>query len=167
MKYKFCPMCGKELEIMQTWDEGEVPFCKDDNTMFFDLPKPCAVIAVIREEKILLLKQSYIYENSKVLVSGYVGVNETVEETVVREVYEETGISIHKIQYLGSDFVDGKELLMLTFMAFYESGEINKSKEVEALEWIDLKKAIFHMEEDKVGRRVVEKVLHKLGYERG
>jgi NAD+ diphosphatase len=42
------------------------------------------------------MKQSYIFKNSKVLVSGYVTIGETVEQTVVREVKEETGITVDK-----------------------------------------------------------------------
>ncbi|MDD7795033.1 NAD(+) diphosphatase [Clostridium sp. 'White wine YQ'] len=164
MKFKYCPLCGRKLELKDSWDEGAVPFCEHDDTLFFDLPKPCAVIAVIKEKEILLLKQSYIYKNSKVLVSGYVGVDETVEQTVAREVMEETGIQIENIEYLGSDFVYGKELLMLTFMAKYKSGDINKSSEVEALEWIPLEKALAQMEEDAIGKKVVKKILEKYNY---
>ena len=36
--------------------------------MFFDTPKPCIMVAVIKDDEILLLKQSYIYKNSKVLL---------------------------------------------------------------------------------------------------
>ena len=74
------------------------------------------MVAVIKEDEILLLKQSYIYENSKVLLTGYVGNNETAEEAVYREVKEEAGIDIKNIEYLGSDYVKDKEILMITFM---------------------------------------------------
>lgn len=159
MKYKYCPLCGRELVPRYSWDEGEVPYCSNDDIMYFDTPKPCIVVAVIKNDKILLLKQSYIYENSKVLVSGYVGIGETAEETVAREVKEETGISIKNIRYLGSDFLKSKEILMLTFMADYETGEINKSSEVEWVAWRNLEDALHEMEEDEIGKRIVRKVL--------
>ena len=72
MKYNFCPKCGNKLVEKYSWDEGGVPYCIKDDIMFFDTPKPCIMVAVIKEDKILLLKQSYIYKNSKVLISGYV-----------------------------------------------------------------------------------------------
>lgn len=164
MKFKFCPLCGKRLEIRDSWDEGGVPYCDEHDMMFFDLPKPCVVVALIKEDKILLLKQSYIFKNSKVLISGYVGTDESAEETVYREVKEETGISIKNIKYLGSDFVKGKELLMLTYMAEYESGEINKSSEVEWLDWSHIEDALCEMNEDEIGKKVVKKVLNRIGY---
>lgn len=105
MKYRFCPICGRELNIRNSWDEGDVPYCPIDDIMFFDLPKPCIVVAVLKGNEVLLMKQSYIFKNSKVLVSGYVNVGENVEDTVIREVKEETGITINNLKYLGSDVV--------------------------------------------------------------
>ncbi|MGG7144699.1 NAD(+) diphosphatase [Clostridium nigeriense] len=159
MKYKFCPICGRGLEEKYSWDEGGVPYCSHDDIMFFDTPKPCIMVAILKEDEILLLKQSYIYENSKVLLSGYVGHNETAEEAVYREVKEEAGIEIKNIRYLGSDFVLDKEILMITFMADFVSGEVNKSAEVEGIGWTKLSNALEEMKEDIIGTKVVEKVL--------
>jgi NAD+ diphosphatase len=164
VKFKYCPNCGKELEIKYSYDEGGVPFCSEDNIMFFDTPKPCIIVAVIKEDKILLLKQSYIYKDSKVLVSGYVTSGETVEDTVMREVKEETGITINNIKYLGSEFVASKDILMLTFMAQYVEGEISKSSEVEWVEWGNLQDALCEMKEDVIGKRIVRKVFKEIGY---
>lgn len=159
MKYKFCPMCGRELKEKFSWDEGGVPYCSYDDIMFFDTPKPCIMVAIIKEDEILLLKQSYIYKNSKVLLSGYVGHNETAETAVHREVKEESGIEIENIRYLGSDYVKDKEILMITYVADFLKGEIKMSKEVEGMEWVKLSKALDEMKEDIIGTKVVKKVL--------
>lgn len=165
MKFQFCPRCGAKLIEKYSWDEGGVPYCPIDDIMYFDTPKPCIIVAVIKDDKILLLRQSYIYKNSKVLVSGYVTNGESVEQTVLREVKEETGITIGDIKYLGSECITSKEILMLTFMARYIEGEIEKSSEVEWIEWGDLKTALSQMSEDEIGKRIVRKVLDELGYE--
>ncbi|MDQ0149483.1 NAD(+) diphosphatase [Eubacterium multiforme] len=159
MKYKFCPKCGRKLEMFNCWDEGYVPYCPKDDILYFDTPRPCIVVGVIKGDEILLLKQSYIYKNSKVLISGYVDQDECAEETVYREVLEETGIKVQNIKYLGSDFVKGKELLMITFMADYSEGEINKSDEVEGIGWVKINDALGQMKEDKIGSKVVEKII--------
>ena len=159
MKYKFCPICGRELKEKFSWDEGGVPYCSYDDIMFFDTPKPCIMVAIIKEDKILLLKQSYIYKNSKVLLSGYVAHDETAEEAVKREVKEEAGIEIENISYLGPDYVKNKEILMLTYIADFTSGEITMSKEVEDMGWVKLSDALEEMKEDVIGLKVVKKVL--------
>ncbi|WP_373897174.1 NAD(+) diphosphatase [Haloimpatiens sp. FM7315] len=164
MKFKFCPLCGRELKERYSFDEGGVPYCEYDDIMYFDTPKPCVVVAVIKGDKILLLKQSYIYKNSKVLVSGYVTNGETVEDTVLREVKEETGITVGNIKYLGSTYLKKKEILMLTYMAKYIEGDINKSSEVEWVDWSNIEDALCEMSEDEIGKKVVRKVLKEIGY---
>lgn len=159
MKYKFCPLCGRGLEEKYSWDEGGVPYCSHDDVMFFDTPKPCIMVAIIKDDEILLLKQSYIYKNSKVLLTGYVDNNETAEEAVYREVKEEAGIDINNITYVGSDYVKDKEILMITFMADFVSGKINKSDEVEGMGWSKLADALDEMKEDIIGTKVVKRVL--------
>ena len=90
------------------------------------------------------------------------GIDETAEEAAIREVKEESGLNVNGIKYLGSDYVEGKEILMLTYMAFYESGEIVKSDEVEDMGWVKLDEALSVMQEDIVGKKVVEKILKYL-----
>ena len=164
LRFEYCPKCGKKLIEKYSWDEGGVPYCPDDDIMYFDTPKPCIVVAVVKDEKILLLKQSYIFKDSKVLVSGYVTNGETVEETVMREVKEETGITVKEIKYLGSDYLKSKEIVMLTFMANYSEGEILKSDEVEWVEWGHIEDALCEMSEDEIGKGIVRKVLKEIGY---
>lgn len=164
MKFIYCPLCGVELVDKYSWDEGSVPYCPVDDIMYFETPKPCIVVAVMKGKEILLLKQSYIFKNSKVLVSGYVSNGETVEETVYREVKEETGISVGDIKYLGSEYLASKEIIMLTFMAKYVDGEINKSSEVEWVEWGNIDDALCQMSEDEIGKRIVRKLLKEINY---
>lgn len=42
---------------------------------------------------------------------------------------------------------------MITFMATYRDGILNKSEEVEWIDWIPIKEAIDHMEEDEIGKK--------------
>ncbi|WBW97552.1 NAD(+) diphosphatase [Oceanirhabdus sp. W0125-5] len=160
MKFEFCPLCGEKLIDKYSWDEGYIPYCEKHDMMFFDTPKPCVVVAVIKGNEVLLLKQSYIFKNSKVLVSGYVGQNEKVEDTVEREVREEAGIEVENIRYLGSDFIENKEILMITYVADYKSGEIKKSAEVEDVMWIPINEALSHMKENRIGKNIIKKILN-------
>ncbi|MBU3187918.1 NAD(+) diphosphatase [Clostridium estertheticum] len=164
MRFIYCPICGTKLIEKDSWDEGAVPYCPVDDNMYFDTPKPCVVVAVMKGKEILLLKQNYTFKNSKVLVSGYVTNGESVEETVYREVKEETGITVGKIKYLGSDYLASKEIIMLTFMAEFVEGNIKKSPEVDWADWVNIDDAICEMSEDEIGKRVVRKLLKEINY---
>jgi NAD+ diphosphatase len=164
MRFTFCPKCGRKLEEKYSWDEGGVPYCPYDDIMYFDTPKPCIIVAVTKGDQILLLKQSYTFKDSKVLISGYVSNGECVEDTVRREVKEETGIAVEDILYLGSEYLRSKEIIMLTFMAKYVEGEIKKSSEVEWVDWINIKDALCEMKEDEIGKRIVRKVIKERSY---
>ncbi len=162
MKFRYCPVCGKELIEKDSFDEGAVPYCPIDDIMYFDTPKPCVIVGVMKGKEILLLKQSYTFKNSKVLVSGYVTNGESVEDTVSREVKEETGITVGDIKYLGSEYLASKEIIMLTYRAVYVEGEINKSSEVEWIGWKNIGEALCEMSEDEIGKRVVRKLLKEI-----
>jgi len=161
MRYKFCPICGKKLERISAGDEGIVPFCPHDDHYWFNTPNPCIMVAVIKDNEVLLLKQSYIYKNSKVLVSGYIGIDEKAEDTVYREVLEETSIEVESINFLGTEYIEGREILMLTYCAKYKSGTIKTSKEVEEAGWVKIAEALDEMGENEIGKRVLKKAIDK------
>ena len=48
---------------------------------------------------------------------------------------------------------------MITFMADFVSGKINKSDEVESMGWSKLADALDEMKEDIIGTKVVKRVL--------
>ncbi|AYD39080.1 NUDIX domain-containing protein [Clostridium fermenticellae] len=162
MKFNYCPICGNKLEIKYSWDEGGVPYCPIDDIMYFNTPKPCIMVAILKDDKILLLKQSYIFKNSKVLLSGYVTSGETIEETVHREVFEEAGIKVKNLEYLGSRYLEAKDIEMIEFMAYYDTGEIKRSSEVEGMNWEYIDNALDEMVEDEIGKSIVSKVLKKI-----
>jgi NAD+ diphosphatase len=163
MKFIYCPICGGRLEEKYSYDEGGVPYCPIDDIMYFDTPKPCIIVAVVKDNKMLLmLRQNYTFKDSKVLVSGYVSNGEEVEETVLREVKEETGIIAKDPKYLGSYYLKAKEIVMLTFMAKYETGEIISSEEVDWAGWTNIENAIDEMGEDTIGKSVVKMVLEEI-----
>lgn len=63
------------------------------------------------------------------LVAGFVETGESLEETVKREVMEETGLEISNIRYFGSQPWAYPCGLMIGFTADYVSGEIHIQKE--------------------------------------
>jgi NAD+ diphosphatase len=63
------------------------------------------------------------------LVAGFVETGETLEECVVRELIEETGITVRNIRYFASQAWPYPSGLMVGFTADYADGEIHIQKE--------------------------------------
>jgi 8-oxo-dGTP diphosphatase len=73
----------------------------------YDYPRPALTVdAVIfrkndQELEVLLIqRKNYPFEGMWALPGGFVDMDETVEEAVVRELYEETGLKIEKLEQL-------------------------------------------------------------------
>ncbi|MBE6059419.1 MAG: NUDIX domain-containing protein [Clostridium sulfidigenes] len=139
MKFIYCPICGKELDEKSIGDEGLVRYCVDCDKPFFDGPASCVEVLVINENnQILLLKQNYISKTHWGVVSGYVSNGETLEETVIREVLEETGQQVEKMQYVESYYFKPNELIMTGFIAFVKAKPFNNSNEVDDIMWCEI-----------------------------
>ncbi len=99
--HRFCGVCGAPMQP----DGKELAMrCTCDSCRAVTYPVICpAIIVGIRNGDKLLLTKSSVYKNPVyALVSGYMGVGETMEETVRREAKEETGLDIKRIQYYGN-----------------------------------------------------------------
>ncbi len=96
-----------------------------------------AVIVLIRKgDKILLVRALNFKRNFYGLVAGFVETGETLEEAVMREAKEETGLTINNIRYFGSQPWPYPCGLMIGFTADYVSGEIKiQEEELAKAEW--------------------------------
>lgn len=94
---KFCGRCGK---IMKHSDTERCMVCECG---YHSYPRimPAVIVGVTNGDKILLTKYRTGYGHNA-LVAGFVEIGETVEETVAREVMEETGLRVKNIRYYKS-----------------------------------------------------------------
>jgi NAD+ diphosphatase len=139
MNFNYCPECGEKLSERDFGEEGFVKFCDTCDRPYYDSPASCILVLIINENKqILLLKQNYISQTHWGVVSGYVQNGETIEETVIREVQEETGQQVEKMQYVESYYFKPKELIMTGFIAFVNRKPFSNSAEVDDLMWCEI-----------------------------
>lgn len=100
-QFKFCPKCGSSHFVIHNEKSKE---CKDCGFVYYFNPS-AATVAVILNKKNELLVCKRAKEPAKGtfdLPGGFSDCYETSEETVIREVKEETGLTVSKTTFLFS-----------------------------------------------------------------
>lgn len=145
IEYRLYLKAGKCAEILY-WDSTTkfCGVCGGPMKLHTDISKRCtqcgkevwpqlatAVICLVHRGDEVLLVHAKNFHNQKMygLVAGFVETGETLEEAVVREVAEETGITITNIRYFGSQPWPYPCGLMVGFYAEYVSGDIHLQRE--------------------------------------
>ena len=96
------------------------------------------VIILNEENKLLLLEAS---DKTKIsgkwsFPGGHIGSNETIKESLKREVKEETNLEIEIISPIHAEVI--KDTYTIIFSASYISGEIILSKEHKDYKWVKI-----------------------------
>jgi NAD+ diphosphatase len=131
--HQYCGRCGTRTEDLPGERAKKCPGCG-----FISYPRlsPAVITAVVRDGQILLVRYAGRRGNMHTVIAGFVEPGETLEECVKREVLEETGITVRKPVYFGSQPWPFPNSLMIGFTAEYESGEVHADgKEVAAAAW--------------------------------
>ena len=118
---QYCGKCGEKTQIKKGSMALRCPKCK---TTFHGRIQPAVIIAIHKDDKLLMAKHSYNTKVRYALIAGFVEMGESIEEAVKREVKEEVGIEIKNIKYMGSQPWPFPNSLMCAYKAEYNSGEI-------------------------------------------
>lgn len=94
---KFCGRCGKPT---RTDDKERALRCGCGNVIYPRI-MPAVIVGVTNGDKILVTKYRTGFAHFA-LVAGFTEIGETLEETVAREVMEETGLKVKNIRYYKS-----------------------------------------------------------------
>ena len=130
-----CPRCGSETEIDAN---GWVRRCTVDNTQHFPRTDPAIIVAVQdRNGRLCLGRQAVWVEGRYSNFAGFVEPGESLEDAVIREVEEESGLIVSDIKYLSSQPWPFPNSIMLAFEAFTDQPEIAKpdGEEIVDLKW--------------------------------
>ena len=139
---RFCTKCGTPFEKRELESEGLVQFCPKCNAYHFPVfNTACSMIVVDpKEKKILLIKQ--YGRDHYILVAGYVNRGEDAEQTVGREILEETGLVAKKISFNRSKYFERSNTLMLNWTVEIEDASALKpNSEVDSYHWFSFDEA--------------------------
>ena len=134
---RYCGGCGEPTRVR---NEDRSKFCDHCRIPVYPRLSPSIIVLVSRGDRILLARNaawgpSGFYST----LAGFIEPGESVEEAVHREVFEEVGISIQNLRYLGSQSWPFPNSLMLGFHAEYESGEFRfQEDEIADAQWFKI-----------------------------
>jgi ADP-ribose pyrophosphatase YjhB (NUDIX family) len=91
---KFCASCGTPLEWRE-FEQKQRPYCSQCQQIYYAQLKVGAGGLIEQDGRLLLLQRTHTpFELCWNLPAGYAESNESPHQTVVREVYEETGLHV-------------------------------------------------------------------------
>lgn len=119
--HQFCGACGQPMVAGNTeW----VMLCSKCSQRYYPQIAPCIIVAIRQREHILLAQHTRHRNSIYTVLAGFVEVGETLEQTVAREVFEESGIQIKNLRYVTSQPWPFPHSLMAAYMAEYAAGEL-------------------------------------------
>jgi len=130
--HRYCGRCGQET---QQDDIDRAKVCEGCELRFYPRIAPCMIVLVTRGDEILLAHHQRATRVVYSTLAGFVEAGEGVEECVRREIKEEVGIEVGKLEYFRSQPWPFPSQLMLGFFADYEAGEID----IDPAEIVDAK----------------------------
>jgi NAD+ diphosphatase len=132
-RQRFCPACSAALLVT---DAGFTRTCPSCGAQHFPRTDPAVIMLVEHDGHALLGRQAGWPEGQYSVLAGFVGPGESVEEAVIREVKEESGITIHHPRFVGSQPWPFPLSVMLGFEADCDGGEpAPNDGELEDVRW--------------------------------
>ena len=132
-RHRYCGHCGTPTVDA---DEERAKRCPSCEAIFYPVVSTAVIVAVTRGDQLLLAHNRNFRPGMFSLLAGFVDPGETLEQAVVREVREETGIEIGQPKYVTSQPWPFPNSLMAGFQATHQSGEIAvDGREIEQAGW--------------------------------
>jgi NAD+ diphosphatase len=131
----FCSRCGGATEVIKG---GWARRCLNDGKEIYPRTDPAVIVSVIDDQdRILLGSQGVWEENRWSVLAGYVEPGESLNATVEREMFEEAGVRVTDIEYLGSQGWPFPYSLMLAFTARVRGEQKHEADgiEIAKLRW--------------------------------
>lgn len=130
----FCGKCGERLEPD---DRERALRCTKCGNIIYPRINPAVIVGVTKGDSILITRYKIGYSHSA-LVAGFTEIGETLEETVAREVMEETGVKVKNIRYYKSQpWGMAQDILAGYYCDAEEDSEIRMDEsELKYAEWV-------------------------------
>jgi NAD+ diphosphatase len=129
---RFCSACGGAITFRRA---GYIAHCTQCGRDHYPRVDPAVIVAASDGERLLLGRQASWPPRRYSVIAGFVEPGETLEQTVAREVLEETQVRVRDCRYLGAQPWPFPGALMLGFCADAEPDPPQVDGELEDARW--------------------------------
>ncbi|MBJ6982297.1 NAD(+) diphosphatase [Luteimonas sp. MC1572] len=133
-RHRHCGACGTTLTFARAGWLGRCPGCALEH---YPRTDPAVIVAVSDGARLLLGRSPAWPPRRYSVLAGFVEPGESLEQTVVREVFEESAVRVRACRYLGSQPWPFPSSLMLGFAADAEPDVPRCNDELEDARWFD------------------------------
>ena len=131
--HRYCGHCATPMYTDYQERVKRCPHCKLVN---YPRISPAVIMRITDGDKILLSRSPHFAAGLYSVQAGFVEIGESLEQTVAREIKEETNLQVKNIRYFGSQPWPFPNSLMLAFTADYAGGELKiNPQELEDAAW--------------------------------
>ena len=130
---QFCGVCGAPMKLHTAISKR----CENCGKEIWPQVAPAIIVRITRgTDEVLMARARNFRGDFYGLIAGFVETGETLEEAVVREVREETGLEVSNIRYFDSQPWPYPSGLMVGFTADYAGGQIHiQHEELQNVAW--------------------------------
>ena len=153
---RFCGRCGLKMEPRADERALHCPACA---STVYPSVFPAVIVAVVCNGKILLARGAGFSQGWFSLIAGYTNPGESLEETVIREVKEETGLDVWNIRYYKSQPWPLSSSLMVGFVAEADESQPLQpdTREIAEAAWFTPGNLPDHPSEISIAGEMIEK----------
>lgn len=132
---RFCPNCGSETAVAAA---GHVRQCPNCQVQQFPRSDPAVIMLVVDDDDRALFGRAPAWPEGRFsTLAGFVEPGESLEQAVIREVFEEVGVVVGEVTYQGSQPWPFPSSLMLGFQAHASTSEITiDPDEIAEARWL-------------------------------
>jgi NAD+ diphosphatase len=132
-RHAFCANCGHWTNLVRGGWSRSCPSCTSEHYPRVD---PVVIMLAEHDARLLLGRQKHFPPNRYSALAGYVEVGESIEAAVARELFEEAGIRVSKINYVASQPWPFPSSLMIGCHAEAQSSQLSiDTSELEDARW--------------------------------
>jgi NAD+ diphosphatase len=136
VRHRHCAACGNDTVVVLGGAHRRCPDCAAEH---FPRTDPVAIAAVGRGDRCLLGRGHGWPDTMYSALAGFVEPGEAIEETVRREVLEESGVVVGEVRFVKSQPWPFPSSLMMGFVAEAETEELTIDRsELEDARWFSL-----------------------------